>query len=142
MDYKKTMKKYIYERDDRKCRFCQRELLFRKISLDHYLPKSKKGPDDLYNLVLCCKKCNKLKKNRTPSDYESVMIENFIKGIKDRKITAPGLGIKNKMLLEMAEAIERIEDIGEDVVFQSSKHRFYVKKGHIKKIVNIGESVE
>ncbi len=141
MHYKKTIKKYIYERDGRKCHFCRKELSFRQISLDHYLPRSMNGPDDIYNMVLCCKKCNKYKKNRIPSDYESVMIENFIQGVKDKKITAPGLRIKIKELSEVTASTNRVEAIGEDVVFQSGKHRFYVNKGHIRKIINIGESL-
>jgi len=82
MRRKRIDKKYIYERDKGICTFCGRELLLRQISLDHYLPKSKGGPDDIFNLVLSCKKCNEYKKSRIPPDYKDKIIELFKKVLR------------------------------------------------------------
>lgn len=140
MDYKKTLKKYIYERDGKRCSFCEKELLFRQISLDHYLPKSHNGPNDVFNIVLSCKKCNKHKKNSIPNDYETIMIRNLKQGIIDKKISASG--IKYKDLIDKTKDIERIESINEFVVFQSKKYRFYNKKNHIDKIIELGTDID
>lgn len=34
--------------------------------VDHVIPRSKGGTDDLSNLVLCCQTCNSTKRDRTP----------------------------------------------------------------------------
>ena len=70
-------KTYIYERDGRKCFYCKKDLKYRQVTLDHYLPKSKGGKEEIYNLVLCCRKCNKLKGNRIPKDYKKMILKLF-----------------------------------------------------------------
>ncbi|SET59539.1 HNH endonuclease [Natronincola peptidivorans] len=133
---KKINKSYIYERDERKCYFCEKPLPFQQTSLDHYLPKSRGGPNDIYNIVLSCKRCNKYKKSAVPKDYEEVIIALFKQGVKDRKIIA--VNIKLQKILEDIEAIHRIEEIGDYVVFQSNNKRVYVKHNKIVKLVVIG----
>lgn len=142
MKKKKTLKKYIYERDNQRCHFCNKELKFKQISLDHYLPKSENGVDDIFNIVLSCKKCNKEKKNRIPEDYESILIKHFKQGVKDKKITASALKIKYDELLTMVSFVYRIEYIGKSIVLQGGKYRFYVKNNHIYQIVKFGQPGE
>lgn len=142
MKKKKSLKKYVYERDHRRCHFCNKELQFKQISLDHYLPKSKNGSNDIFNIVLSCKKCNKEKKNRVPTGYENILMRNFVQGVKDKKITASGLRIKYNTLCTMVSSIYRIEYIGKNTVFQGGKYRFYVKNNHIYRIVNLGQPEE
>ncbi len=138
MRQKTKDKRYIYIRDNKQCYFCNKELLFKQISLDHYLPRSKGGPDDIFNLVLSCKRCNKLKKSSIPEDYKDIMINLFKKGVKDRKIIAAGIGIKQKELMDIIEDVFRIEDIGEEyTVFQSYNYRFYIKQNKIYKIIHM-----
>lgn len=137
MRRKRIDKKYIYERDKGICTFCGRELLLRQISLDHYLPKSKGGPDDIFNLVLSCKKCNEYKKSRIPQDYKDKIIELFKKGVKNGKIIGAGLKLKKRELINMVNKVNKIEDFGEFTVFQSLDNRFYVKENKIFKIVYV-----
>lgn len=136
MDYKKTLKKYVYERDGRKCFYCGKDLTFRQVSLDHYLPKSRNGPDDVFNIVLSCRKCNKFKKNTVPPDYESIMICNLKTAAKDKKIKLSGINkMKKEKLIEAFNEIDRIENIGEYTVFQSRTNRFYIKNNILYKII-------
>ncbi|NLK71919.1 MAG: hypothetical protein GX285_02725 [Clostridiales bacterium] len=138
MDYKKTVKKYIYERDGRKCRFCDKDLLFRQISLDHYVPKSKNGPDDIFNIVLSCKKCNKYKMDKILPDYDETIIENFKQAVIDKKILESSEHLKYQELSEMIKSVDRVESIGEITIFQGKNHRFYVKDNNIFKIIHLG----
>lgn len=50
----------VLERDG-SCAYCQSSLTKYTVTLDHVIPKSAGGSDDLDNLVACCKSCNTLK---------------------------------------------------------------------------------
>lgn len=140
MKHKKNDKRYVYTRDDGICYFCDKELKFKQISLDHYLPKSKGGPNDIYNLVCSCKRCNKDKKSNVPEDYKEVIMNLFKKGVKDGKITS--IGIKQKELTNLTDRVYKVEEIGEYTVFQSNTHRFYVKNNMIHKIIRVETKIQ
>lgn len=142
MKRKKKEKQYIYIRDRAMCRFCNKKLLFKQISLDHYFPRSKGGPDDSFNLVLSCKKCNKEKKSYVPKNYKEVMVELFKKAVEDDKIIAAGIKIKQKELKEIASRVYKIEDMGEYTVFQSDSNRFYGKNNKIYKVVKVDTKIK
>lgn len=135
--YKKIEKQYIYIRDGGICRYCRKDLQFGQASLDHYLPRSKDGPDDVFNLVLSCKRCNKLKKSQVPEDWAEMMAGLFKKAVRDRKIEAPGLGAKHDELAALVDEIIRVEAVGRETVFQSGRLRFYVRQNKIRKMVRI-----
>lgn len=137
MKRKKAEKQYVYERDNKICSFCGKELLFKQVSLDHYLPKSKGGPDETFNFVLSCRKCNKMKKNHVPKNYKEVMIDLFKRAVEDGKIVGAGIKIKQRELKEITQKVYKVENIGEYTVFQSKDHRFYVKQNKIYKIVRV-----
>ncbi len=140
MKHKNNRKRYIYRRDGGLCHFCSKELLYKQISLDHYLPKSQSGPHDIFNLVCSCKGCNKNKKSSVPEDYKEVMLELFKKACKDGQVTSSG--IKKKDVLPLIYDVYRVEIIGEYTVFQSHIHRFYVKDNRICKIVKVETKIE
>ncbi len=130
-EHKKIEKKYIHERDKGVCYFCGKELPLKKVTLDHYLPKSKGGPDDTFNLVLCCKSCNKLKKSSIPEDYEQIMIQNLKKAVEDRKITSKRLGIKHEELIKIVYAVHRLEIAEDRIIFHGDEYSFYVEDNKI-----------
>jgi CRISPR/Cas system Type II protein with McrA/HNH and RuvC-like nuclease domain len=134
MDQKKIEKQYVYIREQGKCYFCGKEVLLKKVSLDHYLPKSAGGPNDSFNLVLSCKRCNKLKKSTIPKDYGEVLLRLFQKAVRDEKIIGSGLKMKHQELIELANHVYGMETIGEYTMFQSKTHRFYVKHNKIMKV--------
>jgi len=136
---KKTLKSYIYERDNRKCRFCGQKLLFKQVSLDHYLPRSKSGPDDVFNLVLSCRKCNKFKKSTIPNDYQETFINLWQKGVEDKVISSK-LKIKHDDLISLVQEVNKLEDINKYVVFQSPDYRFYTQNNQIIKIIRLANS--
>ncbi len=132
---KKTIKRYIYERDGRCCTYCGKELLFKQISLDHHFPRSRGGSDDVFNMVLSCRKCNKLKSSRIPQIYEENMIRLFQKALEDRRINISKVKFSHDELLKIAADIDRVEDFGGDcTVFQSPFYRILVYRGSIEKM--------
>lgn len=140
MKHKRSDKRYIYIRDGGTCYFCGKELLFKQISLDHYLPKSKGGPNDSFNLVCSCRRCNKYKKSSVPDDYKDVLLSLFKKAVEDGKMTA--IGVKKNDLIKLTDEANRLEEIGEYTVFQSCSNRFYVKNNMIEKIVRVETKIE
>jgi len=138
MKPKKSIKSYIYERDGRKCRFCAKCLRFHQASLDHYLPRSKGGTNDIFNLILSCKKCNKLKKSSIPSDFEQVMIDLFKIGVRDGMIRTSLPQFSNKEIQSIVENVDRLEAINSHVIFQRKNYRLYVKENRIVKVIHLG----
>jgi 5-methylcytosine-specific restriction endonuclease McrA len=43
------------------CQYCLGKIPYSQATRDHVYPKSKAGPNDDFNIVLACKKCNSLK---------------------------------------------------------------------------------
>jgi 5-methylcytosine-specific restriction endonuclease McrA len=58
----------IILRDGARCQYCSKPLTYNQLTLDHVLPKSRGGGDELGNLVTCCERCNSFKANRTPAE--------------------------------------------------------------------------
>ena len=62
----------ILKRDEHQCQYCLRKSI--PMTIDHIIPKEKKGPDSWENLVACCHNCNRRKSNRTPEGAEMKLI--------------------------------------------------------------------
>ncbi|MBV7275399.1 HNH endonuclease [Clostridiaceae bacterium UIB06] len=142
MNIKDTDKLYIYERDNKKCFFCGKPLKYNKITLDHYLPKSKKGTNDVFNLVTCCKFCNISKGNKIPKDYKETILYLFLKAVYDNRINKASLKISKKELSDELSNVDKVEDLTDHFVFQSNTKRFYIKNNKVYKIVHLASSSE
>lgn len=51
------------------CYYCGVKLNCGNATFDHIIPLSKGGADTFANLVWCCKKCNKRKGSKMPSEW-------------------------------------------------------------------------
>ena len=58
--------KSLYKHYRGVCQYCMRDIPFHEATRDHYHPKSKGGTDHDFNLVLACKRCNRLKGDAFP----------------------------------------------------------------------------
>ncbi len=58
-------RKNILRRDGHRCQYCG---LTSNLTVDHVVPKSKKGEDTWENLTTACVKCNNKKGDRTPEE--------------------------------------------------------------------------
>lgn len=130
-------KLYIYNRDNRQCFYCKKPLEFNQLTFDHYLPRSRKGTMDVFNLVICCKRCNKMKGNRIPEDYREKILELFQRAVCDNKIRGCNLKMSQRDLNETLMKINKIEDITDHFIFQSNEKRFYIKDNKVFKFVYV-----
>lgn len=60
-------KRNIFIRDNNTCQYCGKKDL-KTPELEHVIPKSKGGKNSFENCVCACKKCNRAKGDRTPSE--------------------------------------------------------------------------
>lgn len=53
------------------CYYCKKNLTEGEKTVDHKLPVSKGGTNEMNNLVICCQTCNSKKSNQTAEEYRS-----------------------------------------------------------------------
>ncbi len=138
----KKEKKYLYIRDNGMCRYCGKKLKYHQGTIDHYVPRSKGGPDDYYNLLLSCRYCNRIKKSMIPNNYKSILTKQFIKAIKDGMIVSGVQNRKNEEIEKIAKKMNRLEKLGDSTVFQSDCHRIVVKNNVILKMSKLSGTEE
>lgn len=68
-DIKKNELVNQFENSDKKCFWCNAQLISKKYTADHLIPLSHKGPNLLCNIVFSCKSCNSKKHNKSPIQY-------------------------------------------------------------------------
>lgn len=94
----------VFKRDKFTCQYCGRKAPEVNLELDHIIPVSKGGKDDMINLVTSCFDCNRGKSARELSD--TTIIDNERKQIEELQDRNEQL----KMLLEWREELQSIED--------------------------------
>jgi len=61
-------RKNVLARDNYQCCYCGVKLGKHSRTIDHVIPRSKKGPSSYLNCVSSCKACNNKKSDRTPEE--------------------------------------------------------------------------
>jgi len=59
-------RKNVFRRDEHSCQYCG--VKASELTLDHVIPRSRKGPTSWENVVACCHKCNARKRDRLPAE--------------------------------------------------------------------------
>jgi len=62
----KLNRKNLFARDRSRCQYCGRKFSTSELSLDHIVPRSRKGKTAWENVVTCCPDCNVKKGGRLP----------------------------------------------------------------------------
>jgi 5-methylcytosine-specific restriction endonuclease McrA len=60
----------IFRRDNYECQYCGTR---KELTIDHVIPRARKGPDTWTNLVAACKRCNAKKGDFTPEEANMVL---------------------------------------------------------------------
>lgn len=69
-----SKKQAVYASYNGKCAICGKYVKFKRMSIDHIVPYSRGGTDDLNNLQLTCKSCNSVKSYLTMQElYEKIL---------------------------------------------------------------------
>jgi 5-methylcytosine-specific restriction endonuclease McrA len=64
-----TVRRWVIERDGRRCVYCDEDLTDQEIHLDHVIPESKGGPTHFDNLQVTCRRCNIAKGVLTEDEF-------------------------------------------------------------------------
>jgi len=64
----KVIRDFIFTRDQLMCRYCGVRLSKEDATLDHVIPRSRYGENNIQNLVTACSACNQEKADRTPEE--------------------------------------------------------------------------
>ncbi len=65
---------------ERKCYYCEREVLPQELFMDHIVPVIRGGKSAKNNIVPACKECNNKKKHSLPMEWEG-----YLKRLKKEK---------------------------------------------------------
>ncbi len=69
--WRKWARRMLIARDGCVCGVCHKEIAkMRQVSLDHVIPRSRGGSDDISNLQLAHKDCNRDKADMTPEEWK------------------------------------------------------------------------
>ena len=135
MIYDKTIRRYVYFRDGGRCFYCGRRLSLRQFTLDHFLPRAAGGKSEVFNLVACCKGCNREKGSALPEDVEKLMAELFARAVEDGFVRGNGV----EKLRGRLYSIEKTEVLGAVTVFEGRGFRVYAGGNRIIKVVLMGD---
>lgn len=124
---------YIYNRENKRCFYCSKKLEYHQMTLDHYLPSCSGGRGEIFNLVACCKSCNREKGNIIPEDYERVILKLFKAAVSDGFIHYKSNKINRCKLKSQLLQVKSVECIGSSFVLRSPELIFYVRNGVIIK---------
>ena len=65
--YLSTLRNQIYLRDNYTCKYCK--IAGGILEIDHVIPYSKGGSNEIENLVTACRKCNRQKKDKSVEEF-------------------------------------------------------------------------
>lgn len=84
------IKRKIWERQNEKCAYCGTRRKLANMTVDHIIPFSKGGTDEIENLQCTCKLCNHMKADMMPSEFTAFVryiLENSIRIEKSGVLT-------------------------------------------------------
>ncbi len=98
--YSKDTRKLIYLHAGGRCELCGRKILLDDMTIDHIIPLSKGGEDDVENLSCTCYPCNLFKGNILPDDFMERVTEIFMYQTEKKSH-----GLKWKILHRLLESL-------------------------------------
>lgn len=99
--YSQDTRKIIYNRAGGRCELCGRKLLLEDATLDHVIPLSKGGIDDVENLACVCFEDNQFKNNILPEDFLERITKIFMYQMEKKQKNSLKWKIVHRLLNRM-----------------------------------------
>lgn len=130
----KSLRFEVFKRDSFTCQYCGRSAPDVLLEVDHIIPVSKGGTDDLLNLVTSCRDCNRGKSAKLLSDSSAIKKQKAQLDELNEKREQMEMMIEwKKMLMEMIE--EQASSI-EDYIYAISLYYLTDSgKSYIKRLI-------
>lgn len=90
----KTTKEKVYENGHGVCAICGKPVSQYDFTIDHIIPLSRGGNNDIDNLQIACHDCNELKSNRMDSEFETGLATILSNSL----IMAPNKEVSDKLI--------------------------------------------
>lgn len=65
----KAVRSEVYDRDQCICQYCHKKVIPSKLTIEHVIPVSKGGIDDIINYITVCRSCNSSKKDKSLVEF-------------------------------------------------------------------------
>lgn len=79
-------KKTVYAKYNGCCAICGKPVKYKKLTIDHKMPLSKGGTNEMSNLQLSCRMCNQFKGNMDTQEFtrkvNEIAVRGFMLGVK------------------------------------------------------------
>ena len=99
--YSQDTRKLIYNNAGGCCELCGKKLLFEDMTIDHVIPLSMGGADEVENLSCVCLSDNKFKSNILPDDFMERITEIFMYQMEKKYSYSLKWNIVHKLLVRM-----------------------------------------
>lgn len=76
--FSQEVRKLLYQQAEGKCALCGKKITFDEMELDHIIPISMGGADEVENLQVCCMPDNRYKANILPTDFFNRISDIFL----------------------------------------------------------------
>jgi hypothetical protein len=101
----------IFKRDEFKCQYCGRTPPEVVLELDHVIPKSKGGKNDINNYLTSCFECNRGKKDNQLDNIPPSLVTN-IAAIKEKRVQIKKYNdYLNEIQTSKLEAFNQLDEI-------------------------------
>lgn len=71
-------KKTVYAKYNGSCAICGKPVKFDKLTIDHKIPISKGGTNEMSNIQLACRECNLMKNGLSSEEFQKKIREVFM----------------------------------------------------------------
>lgn len=99
--YSEEQRKEIYKKSGGCCQLCGRKISLTEMTVDHIIPISKGGSNDMDNTQATCFSCNQFKANIFPAEFVDRITEIFMFQMEKKHSNRLKWKIARKLMMEM-----------------------------------------
>ena len=134
--YQTKIRSYLFKKYNGQCVYCGAKAE----EIEHIVPKSKGGTDSLYNLVIACKKCNKLKGKLSLKEFGKTMNKDF-SHLKPKKLPKDASIVqlaRNYMVKEITKLVSNTTT-HDSWMTKNNRDQLGLPKEHYYDALSVGE---
>jgi len=109
--FRNSIKNEVYERSGGKCGICGKDVLYDDCTIDHIIPLSRGGTNDISNLRCACSSCNKLKDNLMDQELKKSMTDIVINELYSDPVSGFSKQIIRSIVRGTIEQYRNITDV-------------------------------